>query len=196
MHYANASTLMTSGMLAAGFALPVQCSNVERTLEVIELLNTDQYLATMMHFGPEGIGWTDADNDGVLEFEGTENDPSIEWLEKCWYQWYGFGLGAMTASKAPEGYPADFADRVFEMNKNGKDSGNLGFTFDATNVQTELAACNAVMDEYMSTFNYGTASDLDATIDEFVNKLKANGLDTIIAECQTQLTEWRAANGK
>lgn len=196
MHYANASTLMTSGMLAAGFALPVQCSNVERTLEVIELLNTDQYLATLMHFGPEGIGWTDADNDGVLEFEGTENDPSIEWLEKCWYQWYGFGLGAMTASKAPEGYPADFADRVFEMNKNGKDSGNLGFTFDATNVQTELAACNAVMDEYMSTFNYGTASDLDATIDEFVNKLKANGLDTIIAECQTQLTEWRAANGK
>lgn len=196
MHYANASTLMTSGMLAAGFALPVQCSNVERTLEVIELLNTDQYLATMMHFGPEGIGWTDADNDGVLEFAGTENDPSIEWLEKCWYQWYGFGLGAMTASKAPEGYPADFADRVFEMNKNGKDSGNLGFTFDATNVQTELAACNAVMDEYMSTFNYGTASDLDATIDEFVNKLKANGLDTIIAECQTQLTEWRAANGK
>ena len=101
MHYANASTLMTSGLLAAGFALPVQCSNVERTLEVIELLNTDQYLATLMHFGPEGIGWTDADNDGVLEFEGTENDPSIEWLEKCWYQWYGFGLCAMTASKAP-----------------------------------------------------------------------------------------------
>ena len=196
MYYAKGATLMTSVMLAAGFALPVQCSNVERTLEVIELMNTDQYLATMMHFGPEGIGWNDADNDGVLEFEGTENDPSLGHLDKCWWHWYGFGLAAMTASKAPAGYPADFADRIFEMNKNGADSGNLGFTFDASNVQTELAACNAVMDEYMSTFNFGTASDLDATIDEFVNKLKANGLDTIIAECQTQLTAWRAANGK
>lgn len=195
MHYAKAATLATSGMLAAGFALPQQCSNVERTLEVIELLNTDEYLATLMHFGEEGVGWTDNDNDGVLEFEGTENDPNNE-AGRWWYNWYGFAIGAMTASKAPAGYPADFADRIYEMNTNGVDSGNLGFTFDATNIQTELAACNSVVSEYMSILSYGTASDLDATIDEFVNKLKANGLDTIIAECQTQLTEWRTANGK
>lgn len=187
---------MTSGMLAAGWAIPQQCTNVERTLEVIELLNTDQYLATLMHFGIEGKSWTDTDNDGVLEFDGTGNDPSLSNSEKYWYNWYGFALGAMTASKAPAGYPADFAQAVYQMNKNGVTSGNLGFAFDASNVQTELAACNAVMDEYMGIFNYGTAEDLDATIDEFVQKLKSNGLDTIIAECQAQLTTWRAANGK
>ena len=149
-----------------------------------------------MHFGIEGKSWNDTNKDGVLEFEGTGNDPSLTNSEKYWYNWYGFGLGAMTASKAPAGYPANFAESIYKMNENGIDSGNLGFTFDASNVQTELAACNAVMDEYMGTFNYGTAEDLDATINEFVQKLKDNGLDTIIAECQSQLTAWRAANGK
>lgn len=187
---ANA-TATTSYMQSVGFALPVQCSNVERTLEVIELMNTDQYLSTLLHFGPEGIGWTDNDNDGVLEFAGTANENSSE---RYWYNWYGPALGAMTASKAPEGYPADFADMIYDMNGRGIASANMGFVYDASNVQTELAACNSVAAQYTEILHKGASADVDAIVDEFVAKLKASGLDTIIADVQSQLDAWRAEN--
>ena len=35
---------------------------------------------------------------------------------------------------------------------------------------------------------------LQAIIDEYIAKLNASGLDTVMAECQKQLDEWIAAN--
>ena len=193
IHRAKNATATTSYMQSVGWALPVQCSNVERTLEVIELLNTDQYLATVLRFGPEGTGWTDKDNDGVLEFEGTANADAGS---RYWYNWYGPGLGAMTASKAPEGYPANFAEMIHEMNAAGLPSANMGFVYDSSNVQTELAACNSVAAQYTEILHKGASADVDAIVDEFVEKLKASGMDTIIADVQSQLDAWRAENVK
>lgn len=195
LHHANTSALSTAGLQTIGFAVPLQCKNVERTLEVLELMNTDQYLATLLHFGIEGKGWNDVDGDGVLEFDGTLNDTSASISDRWWYQWYGNGLGACTASMAPAGYPADFADIIYGMNEKGMASANLGFSYDATGVQTELAACNSVVDEYTTILQEGRTADVDATLDEFIAKLHASGLDTIIADCQAQLDAWRAEKG-
>lgn len=194
MYWENQAIFNTSGLMAAGWALPVQCTNVERTLEVLELMNTDTYLSTIMHFGPEGTGWTDNDNDGVVEFAGTLNDTTNQ-AERYWYQWYGFALGAFPTSKAPEGVDADFAQTVLDANAAGVPSANIGFAFDASNVQTEIAACSSVYSEYYGILSLGKSPDPDATVDEFVAKLKASGCDTIVAECQAQLDAWRAEQG-
>ncbi len=191
IHRAVNATATTSYMQNVAWGLPVQCSNVERTLEVLELLNTDQYLATVLRFGPEGTGWTDNDNDGVIEFEGTANADAGS---RYWYNWYAPALGAMTASKAPEGYPADFADMIYAMNDAGLPSANMGFVYDASNVQTELAACNSVAAQYTEILHKGASADVDTVVDEFVAKLKASGLDTVIADVQSQLDAWRAEN--
>ncbi len=194
MMWAEKATLVTSGLMAGAWALPVQCSNVERTLEVIELLNSDRYLSTLMHFGPEGKGWTDEDGDGVLEFENTLNsDPDI--VNKWWYQWYGWALASVPASYAPAGTPANFDEIMLAANAAGEPSANLGFAFDTTNVQTEMAACTSVVAEYGQILELGKTPDVDKTLDEFIAKLEASGLQTILDECQAQLDAWRAAKG-
>ena len=41
-----------------------------------------------------------------------------------------------------------------------------------------------------------TAEESDKLVEEFVNKLKDNGVETILTTFQGQLDAWRAANGK
>jgi len=180
---------------AACTAITATCKYPERAAEVIELFNTDGYLETLIRFGEEGIGWTDKDNNGVIEFEGTQNEDSAN---RYWYNWYGMHFGSMYQSKMPPGYPepAEFLDMLDELNESGVVSENIGFVFDTTNVVNEVAACSAVEAEYHTgRLLKAQEENVDEIIDEFIAKLKANGMDKIVEECQKQLTEWRAANG-
>ena len=194
--YPCESGMMSSSYVrAACTAISATCKYPERAAEVIELFNTDGYLETLIRFGEEGIGWTDKDNNGVIEFEGTQNEDSSN---RYWYNWYGMHFGSMYQSKMPPGYPepAEFLDMLDELNESGVVSENIGFVFDTTNVVNEVAACSAVVAEYHTGRLYnGQEANVDEIIDEFIAKLKANGMDKIVEECQKQLTEWRAAKG-
>ena len=184
--------LTTSGIQSGGFAIPAGSENIERTLEVIELLNTDTYLATMIRFGPEGVGWTDNDNDGVIEFTELNSDPS----NRYWYAWYGWNLGAFPVSKVVPGCPANYGEMVNELNQNATPSSNLGFVFDQEPVANEIAACSSALSEYHKVLITGQNDNVEQLVNDFRAKLKASGIDTIVAECQAQLNAWRAANGK
>ena len=72
---------------------------------------------------------------------------------------------------------------------------HMGFVFNTDAVANEIAACNNVIAEYngLDTGAYGTEEATLKAVDEFVAKLKANGLDKIIAEVQAQVDAWVAA---
>jgi len=60
-----------------------------------------------------------------------------------------------------------------------------------------VAACSAVVEEYRENLECGLYSDdamVDSMLKEFTDKLKANGIEEVLAECQSQLTAWQAAN--
>jgi len=194
--YVCEQSLMSSAYVRAALtAITATCKYPERAAEVIELFNTDGYLQTMLRFGEEGIGWTDKDNNGVIEFEGTKNaDPA----NRYWYNWYGIDFGSIYQSKMPEGYPEpeEFLALVDALNESGVASENIGFIFDTTNVANEISACTSVVSEYATgRLLKGQEANVDEILDEFIAKLKANGMDKIVEECQKQLTEWRAAKG-
>nr|WP_225446570.1 DUF3502 domain-containing protein [Paenibacillus rhizovicinus] len=71
-------------------------------------------------------------------------------------------------------------------------SKSLGFTFDPTSVQNEIAACNTVLTQYAIGLNSG-GLDPDKYVPELNKKLKAAGIDTIIAEKQRQVDAWAPA---
>lgn len=73
---------------------------------------------------------------------------------------------------------------------------NLGFDINTEAISNEVAACTSVVKEYNNRLQLGQEDDVDGIIDEFIEKLKANGMDKIVEETQKQLTAWRAANGK
>jgi putative aldouronate transport system substrate-binding protein len=72
---------------------------------------------------------------------------------------------------------------------------SLGFAFDATEVETEIGALKNVVQEYYKQLFLGTA-DTDSTLSAFSSKMKAAGVDDVIAEMQRQYDEWRKNVGK
>lgn len=184
------STLTTSSMQVAGFCIPATSKYPERVLEVIELLQTDEYLATVIRFGPEGQGWTDTDNDGVIEATEVNADSQNRW----WWNYYGYQLGSLYATKKTPGTPSNFNELLQELNNNATQSINVGFVFDQTPVANEIAACNNVRAEFYDGLGRGNVEDVEGRVAEFVQKLKENGMDTILKEAQTQLDNWRAEN--
>jgi len=173
-----------------GYVISANSKYPERALEVVELFNTDPYVATMLHFGPENIGWTDTDNDGIIE-PGAVNDAPVG--ERYYWHWYGWNLGGLTVSKLPTGYPANFVDLLKEMNNSAIASPAMGFSFDSKSVANELAAVQNVVAEYENTIKYGQYDDVDKIVDEFVAKLKANGIEKIVDEFNAQLDAFYAA---
>lgn len=59
----------TSSMTAIG----ANCNDPERAMMVLDLLNSDTYLSTLLHFGVEDVHWFRQD-DGTITFEGGRNE--------------------------------------------------------------------------------------------------------------------------
>lgn len=70
----------------------------------------------------------------------------------------------------------------------------VGFLYNSVNMQTEIANIDAVLTKYMSTLESGSAADLDALYEEFLEALNTAGINDVIADKQAQFDEWRASN--
>ncbi|MBP5294378.1 MAG: ABC transporter substrate-binding protein [Lachnospiraceae bacterium] len=182
-----------SYMMAGGMAITAQSKYPDRALEVLELMNTDQYFATLVRFGPENVGWTDKDNDNIIELTDANSDASA----RLWYCWYGWITGGLATSKTPSGYPgAEFGKKLLARNQGAIGSSHMGFAFDSTNVQNELAACNAIYESCYQTLLLGQEEDVEAIIAETNKKLYDSGLQKLIDEAQKQMDAYRASTGK
>ena len=83
-----------------------------------------------------------------------------------------------------------------EFNANLKQAPSLGFVFDGAAVKTETGACLNVQAEFESTLHGGSDKDPEKTLEEYRAKMKAAGVDKVLAEVTRQLDEWKKANGK
>ena len=183
----------TNYLHAAVECVSASSANPERALMVLELINTDPWVATTLRFGTEGDFWVMSDEEGVLSFEGTRNeDPG----NRAHYYWYGAQFGAVVHSYVPSGYVANYGELLIAANESAISETNMGFIFDPTPVQNEIAACNGVIGEFETNLKFGfiPLDDVNSNIDEFLAKLEANGAQKIIDEAQAQLDAWRAVN--
>ena len=191
LHKSENATLETSNLQGGGLAVCAQSEHVERCLEVIDLFNSDPYLATIIRFGPEGVGWTDENNDNIIELTDLNSDAANRYQ----YNWYGWNLGGLTVSKIAPDYPENFSELLSELNNTATAGSNVGFSMDQTPVANEIAACASVIVEYDGVLSSGQNDNVDQLLDEFVAKLKANGIEKVVEETQRQLNEWRKGKG-
>jgi putative aldouronate transport system substrate-binding protein len=76
------------------------------------------------------------------------------------------------------------------MNAAAKPSVILGFAFNPEPVQSELAQCASVVQEYWPALELGTV-DPNTVMPEFLDKLDKAGAQKIIDEMQKQLNAWK-----
>ena len=174
-------------------AIASASKNPERAMMVLDALCSDPYLATLLRFGVEGIHW-ERDAEGKMQLAGRNLDAQ----NRGWLSWFGNHHPNLHIAEAPESYSGPDNIMLKKMNEYVSDAtvaSHMGFVFNTDAVANEIAACNNVIAEYngLDIGAYGTEEATLKAVDEFVAKLKANGLDKIIAEVQAQVDAWVAA---
>ncbi len=182
----------TGNYTTACTAIGANCVDPERALMVIDAFNSDPYLATMMRFGVEGEHW-ELDAEGNMQLCNRNADAT----NPGWLEWYGIPFGNLTIIDGPEsriGEDGIMLKKMAEYNDNAILAAHMGFVFDTAPVENEIAACNNVIGEYyyIQQGRLDSQDAVNAAVDEFVAKLKANGSDKIVAEVQAQLDAWLA----
>ena len=177
---------MTSYLHLAANAISATCEHPVEAMKALELINTDEFIATAIRFGLEGVHYTE-NEDGTL----FTDDPSLlNYNNDNNFYWYGAQFGALVKAKVPASKgSAQFMDKLAEANAKAK-AGQMGFIFDPTPVQNELAACSAKIDEYNTNLKFGklgSMEEINASLEAFDKALEEAGIDKVVAECQAQL---------
>ena len=159
--------------------------NIDKALALLELVNTDTKVRDWFAYGVEGVNFEYVEEDGMQKIKKLNQD----WSAASYTQ--GSNM-RMTPESGTVGNP--YLDEVAVQNANALSSPALGFYFDTTNVADQLAACTATWLTYKSLLVTG-AGDPDTVVPEMLDALRADGLDEIIAEAQTQLDAYVASNG-
>jgi putative aldouronate transport system substrate-binding protein len=168
------------------WAIPVNSKTPDKAMEYLNLMYTDSSVVNLMDYGIEGKHY-------VKTAEGTIDYPQGIDAKTITYTNAPFIIGNQFISYVWKGGIVDAFKREAEFNKAAKKSKAMGFSFDSSSLQTEIAALNSVTDQYKVGLESGTL-DSEKVLPEFIAKLKTAGIDKMIAEKQKQLDEWAKNN--
>ena len=168
------------------FGIPVTSKNPAKAMQYINLMHSDATLVNLMLFGEEGVNYVKAE-DGRVEIVADAN-------------WYGVHGGAWTVGNTLLQYVTTAED----PNKNAMlqsyaddaiPTASLGFRFVKDDVADEIAAMENVISEYINPLMCGMVDPDDAThgIAAMQEAMHDAGIDTIMAELQSQYDAWKAA---
>lgn len=169
------------GALSTMIGVPITCEHPEEAVDFIELVNTNKELYNLICFGVEGVHYT-------LDEEGKV----VENQESGYYQSSGdWKFGNQFNALVRAGQPDTIWEDTKAFNESMIENPLASFIFDNTNVATQIASCQTVIDQYNNVINSG-AQNPDEYWDEFQEALTKAGLDDIIAEAQTQVDAYMA----
>jgi len=166
------------------------CENPERALEVLNEFYVNADLANHLEWGIEGEHYQIIDKEkGIVDFLEGQHPGNVSYynfikdnIPNCYLTYVG-------KNESPEKWQL-YQD--FKKN-NTIISPFLGFVFDSSKVQNEVAACTNVANKYSGGLLSGQL-DPSTEYDKFVSELQANGIQVIIDEAQKQLDQWIADN--
>jgi putative aldouronate transport system substrate-binding protein len=180
--------LDTAGATATLNGICATSKHPENAMKVLEMINTNKDVYTLLSRGIEGKHWVWVDKEqnlagfpeGITGENSTYN-PNADWM---------FG----NQFNAPYRDPIQVGawPKTKEMDDTAMPSQALGFTFDRTPVETELAQVAAVCTDLCPPINNGWV-DPETEIPNLVDELKKAGIEKIMAEMQSQLYAWKAA---
>lgn len=157
--------------------------NPDKAMQFMNLMYSDPSIVNLISNGIEGKHYVKKGNMIAMPDGAKETGYMLN-------QWE---LGNNFLNNVWEGEDPKIWEKMQEFNKSAIRSKALGFTFDANPVKTEIAAVTNVSNQFRVGLETGTLDPAE-NLPEFNSKLKAAGLDKIIAEKQKQLDAWAKAS--
>jgi putative aldouronate transport system substrate-binding protein len=150
----------------------------------MNLIFSDRDVINLIIYGLEGRDYVKVDADHVRYPDGQDaNTVPYTAQLSCGI------VGNQFIQYAMEGTNMDDLKLWDYENKNSPRSPAFGFTFDNSGVTNEVSAVQNVINEYLPGLSTGSM-DPDVELPNFIAKLKAAGMDKIIADKQAQLDAW------
>lgn len=178
--------LSTSSVNALSWGVSTISKNPDTALKFINLLFTDKDVINLVIFGIEGRDYVKVDADHV-QYPSGQDASTVPYTAQlsCGVVGNQFIQYQMAGT--------DMADlKLWDYeNKNSAMSPAMGFTFDSSTVANEYTAVSNVIGQYLPGLITGSMDP--AEIPNFIDKLKAAGMDKIVAAKQQQLDQWLSA---
>jgi putative aldouronate transport system substrate-binding protein len=178
----------TSDTLQSLWAISNNSANPERAMMFLNLLYTDKDLANLFLYGIEGKHYVKV-SETTIDYPPGIDAETVGYSNQIWLV-PNASIAYTRKTDAPEIWK-----QTLEANKNAVKSKALGFMFNSEPVKNEVTALNNVVLQYGKGLETGTLDPAEK-LQEFRAKLKAAGIDKVIAEKQKQLDAWAAANKK
>jgi putative aldouronate transport system substrate-binding protein len=175
-------TITTGDASGSMLAISRTSEDPERAMMFLNLLHSDKYLNNLINFGIEGTHYEKVSDE--IKKPGPKNkdyNPGAMWQ-----------LGNQFLNYLGDHEDPKKWEKFKDFNSRGVKSPALGFAFNSEPVKNEIAACRNVSEQYDPALTSG-AVDPDQVIPEYLAKLKASGIDKIIAEKQRQLDAFLAS---
>jgi putative aldouronate transport system substrate-binding protein len=178
---ALAKPILGTGNITATLTGVSRTGNAEKSVDWLELVNTDKGVFNLMCFGIEGRHWNWKDqNTGVIEqVKDSGYDPTTDWM-------FGNQFNAYYRNESQVGA----WDETKKLNDSATPSPTLGFVLDREPVKNEIAAVTAVLAEVTPL---GARGQNSSAFPKAIADAKAAGLDKIVAEMTKQIEAWKAA---
>jgi putative aldouronate transport system substrate-binding protein len=174
----------TTYVIAAMTAISRTSKNPERAMMLFDLMYSDKELYNLVCNGIKDKHYTQVDANYIKPIADSGYAPNTDWV-----------FGGQFNAYLKEGMALDTWTVTDALNKSAAKSPLIGFIYDREAMKDKLAQLEAITQEYTSALATGTV-DPDKVQPELDAKLKAAGLDEVIADIQKQIDAWRAENGK
>ncbi|MED5016278.1 extracellular solute-binding protein [Paenibacillus chibensis] len=171
-----------------GMAIPKNSENPERSLMVLEKLRNDPKYYDLMTYGIEGENYTLNDK-GEITSPPEGKDPKKGYSIASWGWRYAkndhpsssrwAGEDALIAEFKAESKPEIFSPILMDYQP----------------VKSQLAAVNQVYQQFGMPLMMGLVPDVDKAIENYRNKLKAAGVDDVLAYVQKEVNAYADEKG-
>lgn len=169
------------------WAVPSTSTEPEAAVKFMNLLYTDAEVLNLLTWGIEGVHYQTLD-DGSIDFlEGQDANNCGYYLGDCTAI---FGNGFL--AKVRNGQDPDLRNTALELNLNAQVSRFNGFSFDTTGLENQVASLTNTVEQYRPALACGLYTE--DYLNEFIQQLQSNGVETYLDTIQGQLDEWVAAN--
>ena len=159
-------------------AVSANSKHPEEAFRLLTLVNTDETLYNLLCFGIEGEHYTVNEDGTVHILEDSGYHPNADWA-----------FGNQYLAMPREGQAPDIWEQTKEENQKAERSPALGFSFDTSRVNSQIAAVQAVLSQYRVPLDTGMA-DPGREYPAFLEKLEEAGSREIIEEMESQLQDW------
>lgn len=164
-------------------AIAAGSKNPERAAMVLDLLKCDTYLNHLILLGIEDVHYTIDDEGHYTETEKAADYAAMS-ISASW---------AVKNGDVSEAGADPREEAIIAAEAPCKTAcPTVAFVFDDSSITNEVAAVDSVLTEYVPMLTLGLVSDVDATIQEMLDKSYASGLQTILDEYRSQYDAWLA----